>query len=103
MGAKSHERMWWETQHVAGQLVTRETRCPATYAIVIEGGEEHWRCKQIGILPLDRYVLAVSRGIKQRHFLPRKPGVFAYAGEQVVCMFTVMNILHICFLISNCL
>lgn len=47
------------------------------------------------------HLLRMSRGIKQRHFLPRKPGVIAYAGERDICIFTVMNIFCICFVFSN--
>jgi hypothetical protein len=54
------------------------------------------------MVPPTCYVVTVSRRINRCHFLPRKPGVIAYAGEQVVCIATEMNILRMCFLISNC-
>ena len=41
---------------------------------------------------------AMSRSINKRHFLPRKPGVIAYAGEEIAWIITVMNTFRICFI-----
>src|SRR5438270_11337510 len=40
----------------------------------------------------------MSRSINKCHFLPRKPGVIAYAGEETVWIVTITNTFRICFI-----
>jgi len=40
----------------------------------------------------------MSRSINKCHFLPRKPGVIAYAGEEIVWTVTITNTFRICFI-----
>ena len=66
----------------------------------MRGGVEHKRCRHDG-KAAHFQKLAASRCIRKRkpNVLPRKPGVIAYAGGQIVCMMTVMNMFCIRF---NC-
>src|SRR5947209_5609280 len=40
----------------------------------------------------------MSRSINKCHFLPRKPGVIAYAGEETIWIVTITNTFRICFI-----
>ena len=50
------------------------------------------------IIPCSPVPTVTSRSIKKCHFLPRKPGVIAYAGEETVWIVTTTNTLRICFI-----
>ena len=73
---------------------------PTVRAIAIRGEVENKRCGY-NRNAAHFWKLAASWCVSKckPDILPRKPGVIAYAGGQIVCMMTVMNIFCICF---NC-
>src|SRR5438132_13876879 len=60
--------------------------------------EEHWRCTNRVNIRCSPGRTGMSRSINKCHFLPRKPGVIAYAGEEIVWIVTITNTFRICFI-----
>jgi hypothetical protein len=70
--------------------------CPATHAEENNAREE----RKAATKCIERFTIAhhllwkkpeVSGYMRQRHFLPRKPGVYAYAAEWLIRIFMIMT------------